>query len=42
MTCYTFSVKTTIPESKNIKVTMKKFEEEETEDFCEEEYLNFE
>ena len=42
MTCYTFSVRPTIPESRNIKVAMKKFDEEENEDFCEEEYLNFE
>ena len=42
MTCYTFSVRPTIPESKNIKVAMKKFDEEENEDFCEEEYFNFE
>ena len=33
---------TTIPESINVKVTMKKFDEEEREDFCEEEYFNFE
>ena len=42
MTCYAFSVRPTIPESKNIKVAMKKFDEEENEDFCEEEYFNFE
>ena len=42
MTCYTFSVEPTIPESKNVKVTMKKFDEEGNEDFCEEEYFNFE
>ena len=41
MTCYTFSVRPTIPESKNVKVAMKKIEEE-NEDFCEEEYFNFE
>ena len=32
MTCYTFSVRPTIPESRNIKVAMKKFDEEENED----------
>ena len=42
MTCYTFFVRPTIPESRNIKVAMKKFDEEENEDFCEEEYFNFE
>ena len=42
MTCFTFSVRPTIPESKNSKVVMKKFDEEENEDFCEEEYFNFE
>ena len=33
MTCYTFSVRSTIPESRNVKVAMKKFNEEENEDF---------
>ena len=42
MTCYTFSVRPNIPESRNVKVTMKKIDEEENEDFCEEEYFNFE
>ena len=42
MTCYTFSVRQTIPESKNVKIVMKKIDEEENEDFCEEEYLNSE
>ena len=42
MTCYTFSVRQTIPESRNVKVAMKKFDEEENEDFCEEGYFNFE
>ena len=42
MACYTFSVRPTIPESKNVKITMKKFDEEENEDFFEEEYFNFE
>ena len=36
MTCYTFSVRPTIPESRNVKVAMKKFDEKENEDFCEE------
>ena len=31
-----------IPESRNIKVAMKKFDEEENEDFREEEYFNCE
>ena len=42
MTCCTFSIKPTIPESRNVKVAMKKFNEEENEDFCEEEYFKFE
>ena len=42
MTCYTFSVSPTIPEFRNVKVAMKNFDEEENEDFCEEEYFNFE
>ena len=42
MTCCTFSGRPTIPESRNVKVAMKKFDEEENEDFCEEEYFNFE
>ena len=44
MTCFcsTFSVRPTIPESKNVAVTMKKSNEKENEDFCEEEYFNFE
>ena len=37
ITCYTFSVRPTIPKSKNVKITMKKFDEEENEEFCEEE-----
>ena len=32
-TCYTFSVRPTIPESKNIKVVMKEIDEGENEDF---------
>ena len=39
MTCYSFSVRPTIPESRNVKVAI---DEEENEDFCEEEYFNFE
>ena len=42
MTCYTFSVRSIIPEYRNVKVGMKKFDEEENEDFFEEEYFNFE
>ena len=42
MACYTFSVRPTILESKNVKVAMKKFNEEENEDFGEEEYFKFE
>ena len=41
MTCYTVSIRPTIPESKNVKVAMKKFDEDENKDFCEEEYFNF-
>ena len=32
MTCYTFSARPTIPESRNVKVAMKKFDEEENEE----------
>ena len=42
ITCYTYSVRPTIPESKIVKVPMKKFDEGENEDFCEEQYFNFE
>ena len=42
MTCYTFSVRPTIPESKKVKIAMRIFDEEENEDFFEEEYFNFE
>ena len=42
MTCYTFSVRQTILESRNVKITMKKIDEEDNEDLSEEEYLNFE
>ena len=41
MTCYTFSVRPTIPDSENLKISMKKINEEENEDFFEEEYFNF-
>ena len=33
ITCYTYSVRPTIPESKNIKVGMKKIDEVENKDF---------
>ena len=33
MTCYTLSVWPTISESENVKVAMKKFDEEENEEF---------
>ena len=42
ITCYTFFVRPTIPESKNVKIATKIFDEEENEDFCKEEYFNFE
>ena len=42
MACYTFSFRPTIPDSENLKISMKKINEEENEDFCEEEYFNFE
>ena len=42
MLCYTFSVRPTITECRNVKVAIKKFDEEENEDFSEEEYFNFE
>ena len=42
MACYTYSVGATIPESENLKIEMTRFYEEENEDFCEEEYFNFE
>ena len=41
MACYTFSVRPNLPESRNVKVAMKKFDEEENEHFCEEDYFNF-
>ena len=34
MTCYTFSVSPTIPESKNVKIPMKKIDEEEMKTFA--------
>ena len=40
MACYTYSVRTTIPESENLEIEMKKIHEKENEDFCEEEYFN--
>ena len=42
VTCYTFSVRPTILESENLEITKKKFDEEQNEDFCEDEYFNFE
>ena len=42
MTCYTFSVRQTIPDSESLKISMEKNNEEENEDFCQEEYFNFE
>ena len=42
MTCYTFSVTPTFLDSENLKIAMKKINEEENEDFYEEEYFNFE
>ena len=42
MTCYTFSVRPTFLDSENLKIAMKKLNEEENEDFYEEEYFNFE
>ena len=40
MIFYTFSVRPTIPESKNVAVVMKKIDEKENEDICEEEYIS--
>ena len=42
MTCYTFSVTPTFLDSENLKIAIKKINEEENEDFYEEEYFNFE
>ena len=42
MTYYTFSVRLIILESENLKIAMKKIDEEENEDFCKKEYFNFE
>ena len=42
MTCCIFSPRPTIPESRNVKFAMERFDEEENEDFCEEDYFNFE
>ena len=33
MTCYTFYVRPSIPESRNLAVAIKKFDEKEIEDF---------
>ena len=33
MTCYTFSARPTIPESRNVKVAMKKIDEEKMKTF---------
>ena len=42
MACYTFPFRPTILESENLKIAMKKIDEEENEDFCTEQYFNFE
>ena len=41
MTCYTFSVRQIIPESKNLRTAMKKINEKENEDFSQGQYFNF-
>ena len=42
MTCYTYSVTPPNPDSENLEISMEKINEEESEDFCEEEYFDFE
>ena len=41
MTCYTFSVRQIIPESKNLRTATKDISEEENEDFSQGQYFNF-
>ena len=41
MTCYTFSVRKIIPESKNLRTAMKNINEKENEDFSQGQYFNF-
>ena len=41
MTCYTFSVRKIIPESKNLKTAMQNNNEKENEDFSQGWYFNF-
>ena len=41
MTCYTFSVRQIIPESKNLRTAMKNINEKENEDFSQGQYFNF-
>ena len=42
MACYTFSVRSIIPESKYLKTAMKNINEKENEDFSQGRYFNFE
>ena len=39
---YTFSIRPIISESRKLKITIEKFDEEENEDFFEDKYFNFE
>ena len=41
MTCYTFSVRSIIPEYKNLSTAMKNINEKENEDFSQWQYFNF-
>ena len=41
MTCYPFSLRKIIPESKNLKTAMKNINEKENEDFSQGQYFKF-
>ena len=41
ITCYTFSVRQIIPESKNLRTATKNINEKENEDFSQGQYFNF-
>ena len=42
MACYTFSVRSIIPESKYLKTAMRNINEKENDDFPQGQYFNFE
>ena len=41
MTCYRFSVRKIIPESKNLRTALKNINEKENENFSQGQYFNF-